>query len=71
MGSVILNALRGNVESPGALMQRNPTTDIVPGGLARDPLLVPSPEGPAQEAPGLERAQGPHAVGRRAAERRA
>ena len=32
MGSVILNALRGNVESPGALMQRNPSTNIVPAG---------------------------------------
>lgn len=32
MGAVILNALAGNVERPGALMQRNPTTNVVPAG---------------------------------------
>ena len=32
MGSVILNALAGNVERPGALMQRNPSSNIVPAG---------------------------------------
>lgn len=32
MGSVILNALMGNVERPGALMQRNPSSNVVPAG---------------------------------------
>ena len=32
MGCVILNALTGNVERPGSLMQRNPTSNVVPAG---------------------------------------
>lgn len=32
MGAVLLNALVGNVEKPGALMQRNPTSNAVPSG---------------------------------------
>lgn len=32
MGAVILNALMGNVERPGSLMQRNPTSNVVPAG---------------------------------------
>ncbi len=32
MGCVILNALRGNVEKPGAFMQRNPSSNVVPAG---------------------------------------
>ena len=32
MGAVILNALTGNVERPGSLMQRNPSSNVVPAG---------------------------------------
>lgn len=32
MGAVILNGLMGNVERPGSLMQRNPSSNVVPAG---------------------------------------
>lgn len=32
MGACILNALMGNVEKPGALMQRRPSSNVVPAG---------------------------------------
>jgi anaerobic selenocysteine-containing dehydrogenase len=43
MGAVILNALMGNVEKPGALMQRRPSSNVVPAGSLATacPFLLP------------------------------
>lgn len=45
MGSVILNALMGNVERPGALMQRNPSSNVVPAGSLATRCSYLLPEG--------------------------
>ena len=45
MGSVILNALLGNVERPGALMQRNPSSNVVPAGSLATRCSYLLPEG--------------------------
>lgn len=45
MGSVILNALTGNVERPGALMQRNPSSNVVPAGSLATRCSYLLPEG--------------------------
>ncbi|MCD8339980.1 MAG: molybdopterin-dependent oxidoreductase [Burkholderiales bacterium] len=43
MASVILNALCGNVECPGSIMNRNPSSAVVPAGsmLTAAPKLLP------------------------------
>ncbi len=43
MGAVILNGIVGNVECPGALLQRNPSSDVVPAGslCTACPYLLP------------------------------
>lgn len=43
MGACILNALMGNVENPGALMQRKPSSNVVPAGslATAAPFLLP------------------------------
>ena len=45
MGAVILNALLGNVERPGSLMQRNPSSNVVPAGSLATRCSYLLPEG--------------------------
>ena len=63
MGAVILNALAGNVERPGALMQRNPTTNVVARRISGNALLVSASQGTAHQTSGQQRTQGAYAVG--------
>lgn len=45
MGACILNALMGNVEIPGALMQRRPSSNVVPAGSLATACSFILPEG--------------------------
>ena len=45
MGACILNALMGNVENPGALMQRRPSSNVVPAGSLATACSFILPEG--------------------------